>query len=103
LSSFNNFVNKFPSLRDLLLTADYDDNAVLPNLEDSNERERSQLGLGSRLLARLHRLSENGDGDEQRYNMIDDLTAMPIKKQNEGLRLNSNSHQHNIKKNVQCE
>ncbi|KAM8709292.1 hypothetical protein ACLKA7_016148 [Drosophila subpalustris] len=99
LSSLNNFVNKWPSLRDLLLTADYDDNTVLSNLEESNERERSQLG--TRLLARLHRLSENGDGDEQRYNVIDDMTAMPTKKQSEGGRVGSNSKQHNIKKNVQ--
>lgn len=99
--SFNSFANKWPSLRDLLLTADYDDDSVLANMEESNERERSQLG--SRLLARLHRLAgnEDGTGDDQRYNMIDDMAAMPTKKQSEGVKIGPNSKQHNIKKNVQ--
>ncbi|KAH8302082.1 hypothetical protein KR044_002525 [Drosophila immigrans] len=100
-TSFNSYVNKWPSLRDLLLTADYEDDAVLANnnLEESNERGQ----LGSRLLARLHRLGETGDGDEQqlRYNVIDDITAMPAKKQSEGVQLGATGKQHNIKKNVQ--
>ncbi|KAH8366139.1 hypothetical protein KR093_009693 [Drosophila rubida] len=99
LPSFNSFVNKWPSLRDLLLTADYEDDAVLPaNMEESNERGQ----MGARLLQRLHRLGETGDGDEQvRYNVIDDVAAMPAKKQSEDVKLGANGKQHNIKKNVQ--
>ncbi|XP_062135080.1 uncharacterized protein LOC133844830 isoform X1 [Drosophila sulfurigaster albostrigata] len=105
LPSFNSFVNKWPSLRDLLLTADYEDDVLLPtnnnnnnNLEESNERAQ----LGSRLVARLHRLSESGDGDDQlRYNVIDDMAAMPAKKQSENVKLGIQAKQHNIKKNVQ--
>ncbi|XP_030567800.1 uncharacterized protein LOC115767654 [Drosophila novamexicana] len=102
MPSFNYFVNKWPSLRDLLLTADYDDDSVLPM--ESVERERAQLA--SRLLARLHRLGDNGDGldagdDQPHYNILDDMSAMPTKKQSEGVKLSSSAKQHNIKKNVQ--
>ncbi|EDV96749.1 GH15040 [Drosophila grimshawi] len=85
----NYFVNKWPSLRDLLLTADYDDSSSV----ESAERER--YPLGSRLLERLHQLGDNGEGF---VNTLDDLTAVKSKKHN---KVQSNSKQHNIKKNVQ--
>lgn len=105
VSSFNHFVNKWPSLRDLLLTADYDDESALPAAaaEESVERERVQLG--SHLLARLHGLAEPA-ADDVHLNGIDGvddiMAAMPSKKQSEGLRINTAPKQHNIKKNVQC-
>lgn len=94
--SSSSFVNKWPSLRDLLLTADYDDESSLPfAAEESVERERAQLE--SRLLARLHQLSEPAISAND-----DVMTSMPAKKQSEGVRLNAPAKQHNIKKNVQC-
>lgn len=107
VSSFNHFINKWPSLRDLLLTADYDDESALPAVaaEESVERERERAQLGSHLLARLHRLAEPA-ADDARLNGIDGsddiMAAMPAKKQSEGLRINTAPKQHNIKKNVQC-
>lgn len=54
----------------------------------------------SRLLARLHKLSDNGGaGDELRYNVVNDLTNVPSKKVVPGHSLK----EHNTKKNVQCE
>lgn len=95
----SSFVNKWPSLRDLLLTADYDDESTLPfAAEESVERERAQLE--SRLLARLHQLSEPAISANDANDDI--MTSMPAKKQSEGVRLNAPSKQHNIKKNVQC-
>jgi len=86
------FARKWPSLRDLLLTADYDDFGVT---QESDEQETPN----SRLLARLHKLGENGGGDELRYNVVADLTNMPSKKVMPGHSLKD----HNTKKNVQCE
>ncbi|XP_037719649.1 uncharacterized protein LOC119553371 isoform X1 [Drosophila subpulchrella] len=84
------FARKWPSLRDLLLTADYDDFGVT---QESDEQEAPN----SRLLARLHKLGENGGGDELRYNVVTDLTNMPTKKVLPGQSLKD----HNTKKNVQ--
>lgn len=84
------FVRKWPSLRDLLLMADYDD------FGGSQEEDVTE----SRLLARLHKLSDNGGvGDELRYNVVNDLTNVPSKKVVPGHSLK----EHNTKKNVQCE
>ncbi|KPU77619.1 uncharacterized protein Dana_GF24955, isoform B [Drosophila ananassae] len=81
------FVRKWPSLRDLLLIADYDDFG-------SQEEDVTE----SRLLARLHKLSDNGGaGDELRYNVVNDLTSVPSKKVVPGHSLK----EHNTKKNVQ--
>lgn len=97
--SSSSFVNKWPSLRDLLLTADYDDESSLPfAAEASVERERAQLE--SRLLARLHQLSEPAISANDANDDV--MTSMPAKKQSEGVRLNAPAKQHNIKKNVQC-
>ncbi|XP_016965053.1 uncharacterized protein LOC108034626 isoform X2 [Drosophila biarmipes] len=84
------FARKWPSLRDLLLTADYDDFGVT---QESDEQEAPN----SRLLARLHKLGDNGGGDELRYNVVSDLTNMPSKKVLPGHSLKD----HNTKKNVQ--
>ncbi|XP_017059476.1 uncharacterized protein LOC108100211 isoform X2 [Drosophila ficusphila] len=84
------FARKWPSLRDLLLTADYDDFGVT---QESDEPEATS----SRLLARLHKLGDNGGGDELRYNVVTDLTNMPSKKVMPGHSLKD----HNTKKNVQ--
>ncbi|KAH8316713.1 hypothetical protein KR074_000028 [Drosophila pseudoananassae] len=81
------FVRKWPSLRDLLLMADYDDFG-------SQEEDVTE----SRLLARLHKLSDNGGaGDQLRYNVVNDLTNVPSKKVVPGHSLK----EHNTKKNVQ--
>ncbi|BFF98487.1 uncharacterized protein DMAD_06646 [Drosophila madeirensis] len=86
------FARKWPSLRDLLLTADYEDLGVP---QDSNERE---LVTSSRLISRLHKLSENGGGGEElRYNLVNDLTDMPAKK----VVPSASLKEHNTKKNVQ--
>ncbi|XP_015042913.1 uncharacterized protein CNMa isoform X1 [Drosophila pseudoobscura] len=87
----HSFARKWPSLRDLLLTADYEDLGVP---QDSNERE---VVTSSRLLARLHKLSENGGGEELRYNLVNDLTEMPSKK----VVSSPSLKEHNTKKNVQ--
>ncbi|KAH8239841.1 hypothetical protein KR032_008666 [Drosophila birchii] len=87
------FARKWPSLRDLLLTADYDDFGV------SQDSEEQAVETNSRLLARLHRLSDNGAGDELRYNVVNELTNMPSKKV-----MVPGGHslkEHNTKKNVQ--
>ncbi|XP_046868307.1 uncharacterized protein LOC6645843 isoform X2 [Drosophila willistoni] len=92
----NYFANKWPSLHDLLLTADYDD---MQPLENSHEREVTN----SRLLARLHRLGDNPADEELRYNVVNDFTDARAKKfGNSGpkLRLPINLG-HNTKKNVQ--
>lgn len=86
------FARKWPSLRDLLLTVDYDDFGVTQESEE-------QVAPSSRLLARLHRLGDNGGGEELRYNVVNDLTNMPSKKVMPGHPLKD----HNTKKNVQCE
>lgn len=88
------FARKWPSLRDLLLTADYDDFGV------SQESEERQEVTNSRLLARLHKLSDNGAGDELRYNVVNELTNVPSKKVMPG---GHSLKEHNTKKNVQCE
>ncbi|XP_017126771.1 uncharacterized protein LOC108145720 isoform X2 [Drosophila elegans] len=85
------FARKWPSLRDLLLTADYDDFGVTQ--EESEEPEVSN----TRLLAKLHKLGENGGGQELRYNLVNELTKMPIKKILPGHSIKD----HNTKKNVQ--
>ncbi|KAH8263804.1 hypothetical protein KR038_006057 [Drosophila bunnanda] len=87
------FGRKWPSLRDLLLTADYDDFGV------SQESEERAVDTNSRLLARLHKLSDNGAGDELRYNVVNELTNVPSKKV-----MVPGGHslkEHNTKKNVQ--
>ncbi|EDX08876.1 uncharacterized protein LOC6736419 isoform X2 [Drosophila simulans] len=84
------FARKWPSLRDLLLTVDYDDFGVTQESEE-------QVAPSSRLLARLHRLGDNGGGEELRYNVVNDLTNMPSKKVLPGHPLKD----HNTKKNVQ--
>ncbi|XP_020800082.1 uncharacterized protein LOC110177617 isoform X2 [Drosophila serrata] len=87
------FGRKWPSLRDLLLTADYDDFGV------SQESEERGVDTNSRLLARLHKLSDNGAGDELRYNVVNELTNVPSKKV-----MMPGGHslkEHNTKKNVQ--
>nr|XP_043070003.1 uncharacterized protein LOC108120685 isoform X2 [Drosophila bipectinata] len=81
------FVRKWPSLRDLLLMADYDDFG-------SQEEDVTE----SRLLARLHKLSDNGGaGDQLRYNVVNDLTNVPSKK----VVPSHSLKEHNTKKNVQ--
>nr|NP_001261294.1 CNMamide, isoform D [Drosophila melanogaster]AGB93989.1 CNMamide, isoform D [Drosophila melanogaster] len=84
------FARKWPSLRDLLLTVDYDDFGVTQESEE-------QVAPSSRLLARLHRLGDNGGGEELRYNVVNELTNMPSKKVMPGHPLKD----HNTKKNVQ--
>ncbi|KAH8379228.1 hypothetical protein KR009_003739 [Drosophila setifemur] len=86
------FARKWPSLRDLLLMADYDDFGAS---QESNEQR--EIPSESRLLARLHKLSDSGAGDELRYNVVEDLTNMPVKKVVPGHSLK----EHNTKKNVQ--
>ncbi|XP_039486578.1 uncharacterized protein LOC120448576 isoform X1 [Drosophila santomea] len=84
------FARKWPSLRDLLLTVDYDDFGVTQESEEA-------VAPSSRLLARLHKLGDNGGGEELRYNIVPDLTNMPSKKVLPGHPLKD----HNTKKNVQ--
>ncbi|XP_030372126.1 uncharacterized protein LOC115622352 [Scaptodrosophila lebanonensis] len=90
----NYFANNWPSLRDLLLTVDYDESA---NALESNEQ------LNSRLLSRLRKLSDtavtpNEMVDEDRS---DGLTAMPAKKLASTKIASSPMKEHNTKKNVQ--
>ncbi|XP_016972597.1 uncharacterized protein LOC108039928 isoform X2 [Drosophila rhopaloa] len=84
------FARKWPSLRDLLLTADYDDFGVT---QESEEPEVAN----SRLLARLHQLGNNGAGDELRYNVVNRFTNIPTKK----VFPKPSLKDHNTKKNVQ--
>ncbi|KAI8038991.1 uncharacterized protein LOC128259372 isoform X2 [Drosophila gunungcola] len=85
------FARKWPSLRDLLLTADYDDFGVTQ--EENEEPEVPN----THLLAKLHKLGENGGGHELRYNLVNELTKMPIKK----ILPSHSIKDHNTKKNVQ--
>ncbi|KAH8322898.1 hypothetical protein KR059_010167 [Drosophila kikkawai] len=89
------FARKWPSLRDLLLTADYDDFGV------SQESEERAVETNSRLLARLHKLSDNGAGDELRYNVVNELTNVPSKKVVLPGGRGHSLKEHNTKKNVQ--